>query len=524
MKVIKDFYEYMKSLQGGIKTLICERSTMFFSCVFGLLIYSQLMTQHLVNTYDGLWEYTYHSAGKWELSLGRWFWLYLDKIRFGVSNDPWTSVLTLLLFSAGMLLTVDIFCLKDKKITFLTSALFMSSTAVCVSLAYRYMSPIFGFAFFTSVLAAWFIIKSESIIMPVLAGAFTIALSMGSYQAYIGCTCLIIAGNLVWRLYCTDISCKQIGLYIGKSIATLLSGGIIYILLLKVHLYIFNTALSTYNGAQSYSFWNTIKKLPETIKYSYIMFEMYFFKDLYKTNMFQQYKIYWILFAIYAVLLLVGFLHIWKRSPLRAGFYILVILVLPVMTNAVMLIATDVGISIQMTAPLALFIPILLCIVHKMEFRFPVLVKTLGGIAVLMALWGNIYQIQLDQNAMYEGKTAASAMAQEIVHDLAREECLSPDLRYCIIGIPAGNRLFYVSEAYGLSNNYAMVGVGWTDSDSSMKSWRGIFHHFCGINLNIWPSGACQTEIEEADLANMPVYPEYGYIQQVGDVVVIKTN
>ncbi len=115
-------------------------------------------------------------------------------------------------------------------------------------------------------------------------------------------------------------------------------------------------------------------------------------------------------------------------------------------------------------------------------------------------------------------------MAEGILHELAEEDCLNPDLRYCLVGIPAGNRLFYVSEAYGLSNNYAMVGVGWTDPESSMKSWRGIFHYFCGVNLNIWPTSACQEEIAQADLAGMPVYPDPGYVKQVGDVVVIKVN
>lgn len=219
------------------------------------------MTLQLVNAYDGLWEYTYHAAGKWELSLGRWFWLYLDKIRFGVNNDPWTSIMTILLFSAGVYLISDLFCLEDKKVTFLFSSLFLSSTAVCVSLSYRFMSPVFGFAFLLSVLAAWFTLKFKRVILLVLAGSLMVALSMGAYQACLGCTCLVIAGYLLWKLNCADVSWRQLGLYTGKSAAMLSLGGILYVLLLKVHLAIFNTPLSTYNGADSYSLWNTLKIL-----------------------------------------------------------------------------------------------------------------------------------------------------------------------------------------------------------------------------------------------------------------------
>lgn len=510
----------------GIRDLLSNRSSWILVFVFGLILYSQLMTQQLVNAYDGLWEYTYHAAGKWELSLGRWFWLYLDKIRFGVNNDPWTSIMTILLFSAGLYLISDLFRIEDKKVTFLFSSLFISSTAVCVSLSYRFMSPVFGFAFLLSVLAAWFTLKSKKVILPVLAGSFMVALSMGAYQACLGCTCLVIAGYLLWKLNCPDVSWRQLGLYTGKSAAMLSLGGILYVLLLKVHLAIFNTPLSNYNGADSYSLWNTLKKLPVTIKNAYSIFGMYFFKDLYKTNLFQRHGIYLLLFVLAGLFLVIGFLQIWKRSRIRAVLYLALILVLPIAANAVSLVATDVGMSIQMTAPLALFLPILICVAGKVEcgFRAYFPARLAGGLAVLAALWGNIYQVQVDQNAMYEGKTASGAMAEGILHELAEEDCLNPDLRYCLVGIPAGNRLFYVSEAYGLSNNYAMVGVGWTDPESSMKSWRGIFHYFCGVNLNIWPTSACQEEIAQTDLAGMPVYPDPGYVKQVGDVVVIKVN
>lgn len=484
------------------------------------------MSQQLVNAYDGLWEYTYHFAGKWELSLGRWFWLYLDKIRFGVNNDPWTSILAILLFSIGMYVISDIFCLEDKKVSFLFSALFISSTAVCVSLSYRFMSPVFGFSFLLSVLAVWVIFKSNKVILPVLLGSFMVALSMGAYQAYLGCTCLVIAGYLLWQLYCTDVPWRQLGLYVGKSVAMLSMGGILYVLALKIHLKIFQTSLSSYNGADTYSLWNTLKKFPMTVKNAYSIFIMYFFRDLYKTNVLQNYKIYLILFVLTGGIFAIGFIQIWKKSRIRAICFLALTLLLPVAANAVMLVATDTGMSIQMTAPLTLIIPVLVCIAGKVVCRIKMsfLAQLAGGLVILIVLWGNIYQVQIDQNAMYEGKTAAGTMAEEILHELAQEECLDPDLRYCFIGIPAGNRLFYVSDAYARANNYALVGVGWTDPDSSMKSWRGIFHHFCGVNLNIWPANSCADELAAADIASMSVYPKPGYIRQVGDVVVIKVN
>lgn len=497
---------------------------LIFLC--GLALYSQLMSQQLVNSYDGLWEYTYHSAGKWELSLGRWFWLYLDKLRFGMNNDPWTSILSILLFSAGMYVIADIFSLKNKAVSFLVAVLFISSTAVCVSLSYRFMSPVFGAAFLLSTLAAWVTLKSEKIVLPVLLGSFMLALSMGAYQSYLGCTCVIIAGYLLWQLYNTDVSWKQLGITLGKSAAMLLVGAVFYILLLQIHLKIFHTALSGYNGANTYSIWNTVQKLPLTIKNAYSIFYMYFFKQLYKTNMFQSYQIYLLVFAVVGAIFLIGFVWIWKKSRIRALCFLTLVLLLPVACNAVALVATDVGISIQMTAPLALLVPVLVCVASQIKGSLRVIVPVqLAALAVvLLILWGNIYQIQIDQNAMYEGRTAATAMAENILHELADQDCLDQNLQYCFVGIPAGNGLFHVSDAYALANTYALVGVGWTDPESARKTWEGIFYHFCGVDLNVSSISSCANEIAEADLESMPAYPRPGYVKRVGNVVVVKVN
>lgn len=78
----------------------------------GVIIYSQLMVNQLTNDYDGLWEGSFHNAGKWELSLGRWFWLYISRLRFGTSPDPFTSLLTLALMAVGLLFLFDLWQIK----------------------------------------------------------------------------------------------------------------------------------------------------------------------------------------------------------------------------------------------------------------------------------------------------------------------------------------------------------------------------------------------------------------------------
>ena len=92
------------------------------------------------------------------------------------------------------------------------------------------MSPTFGLAFFLSVAAAYAILEFSQPVWAVCLGAICIMLSMGLYQAYIDCTCLIILGWLIWVLM-RDVEWKKLGRYVIRSILSF-TGGVACILFL----------------------------------------------------------------------------------------------------------------------------------------------------------------------------------------------------------------------------------------------------------------------------------------------------
>ena len=75
------------------------------STIFGVGVYFLMISQSLVNSYDGIWNTSVYYADRWERSIGRWFWPYLDKLRFGTVSVPLNSILTLIIASfAGALI------------------------------------------------------------------------------------------------------------------------------------------------------------------------------------------------------------------------------------------------------------------------------------------------------------------------------------------------------------------------------------------------------------------------------------
>lgn len=515
------------------------------SFFFGIFVFSEMMTKHLVNAYDGIWEYTYHTAGAWELSLGRWFWLYLDKARFGLSNDPWTSILTLLFFSLGMAFFGDLFVSEKTAprksgkfftlfsgFSLLSGLLFLSSTAVSIALSYRYMSPTFGLGFFLSILAVWFMARCPYRAVSVILSSLLIALSMGLYQAYIGCTCLAIIGYFLGRLLSDDETLKAVLRTMVRFGLCVILGGILYIVLLKLNLAYFHVSLSDYNGANSYSILNSIKGLPITVGMCYSAFGLYFFRDIYKINRLQMHPLFPVLFVIMGIYMILCMIRLWKKQKGKAVLFFLLLVLSPIACNSVLMIATNTTMSLQMTSGLALFLPMLTCVVGTfLDLPTPAdspkkapWIPTLAMVFLCITIYGNIYQVEIDQNAMCEGQTATITMTESILNDLRKENLLSSDLRYCFIGLPAGNSMFYVSPAYSEANAYALFGSGWGDTTSSMKSWRGFTNSLCGVNISIWPADACSEQIDQVFTDDFPIYPANGYIRQVDDVVVIRIN
>lgn len=94
--------DWVTKVKCAIRDFVRDNKAFFlWMMLFSAVIYFRLMAEELVNCYDGIWENSYHKAGAWELSLGRWFWLYIDRLRMGVSSDPMTSLMALASYSLG---------------------------------------------------------------------------------------------------------------------------------------------------------------------------------------------------------------------------------------------------------------------------------------------------------------------------------------------------------------------------------------------------------------------------------------
>lgn len=507
----------MQAVSKFFKEKVNSYSKIFCICfVYAVALYSLLMTHNLTNSVDGLWEGSFYKAGRWEISCGRWFWPVIDRLRGGISVDPITSIIALLIFLVSMIVIVDIFEVKKKIANYLAVLLLISSVIVCVSLSYRYMSITFALSFLFASVAAWIVkvfsenVKISKLVLSIFLAACFITLQMGLYQADIGVYLLLLLGIVTVLIY-KGAELKRILRFISCGFLSLFFGMLGYVIVLKVSLLVTHVSMSTYNGGSTYGLANTIREFRWRFKDSYWYFSKYYFEGIIKHSFFCNYNfsLWPILLVLFAVSLFVLAL-IKKNSKRLIGLVLWIFL--PVVLYAIIFISTGVVMSVQMTAGYCLLPSVMILVLFAIADDSGICERIIRGGAVLLfsvVLYGGTLQVITDQHAMDLGKNASMAVAHVIFDEVLDEGLYNADYTYCITSSSSTSVVFDVPKEYNMANHYAMYGGWWTSSGS--RSWKGIYRDL-GLNLNIGDNVLTLRTTETEQFEKMPVFPEKGSI------------
>ena len=513
--------------KSGINNLI-------FGIIISIMVYATFMTQQLTNTYDGLWRQSYSIAGRWEVSLGRWMLPVIDGIHSGLHLDPLTSIMTIIMFVCGFVLIIDLFDVKSKVISFLSMSLFLASTLVSIVLSYRFTSFAYGLSFLVSVLAVYVGIKARNWYVRLFLCPILICVFFSLYQAFLAVYGLVALFFLLYMIIKEKQDFKKVMGYLFTISRSVVIGIILYAFNMSLALNRYHTSLSSYHGADSSGSVGTLTNIPKSIIRAYTLFFEYYFspeKHGFRLNFLQEKKIMWLAFALNLVIMLIVGLNFWKeiKKGKKKGVLdvrllsviIITVLLLPVACNAVFVIAPSADFSLQTTAGMAIFLPLVVLFMDGEEFGIKKGVFVAVMVSGFLILYGNIVQIQLDQDAMLNGRTATTTMAYQIIDDLKERGLLDSQLFF--EGCPADNAYFAVNDNYYKANPYAKYGTFALGGDTMKLSYKGLFLKYLQIKLNI-ANMNYEDLSENEEVKNMPSYPNEGYIKQVGDVVVVRLN
>lgn len=498
--------------------------------LFGIVIYSLLISQRLTNTYDGLWISTFSRIGPWAVSSGRFIWPYLNYIGGHVCDDPWMALVSLFIFSAAMVLADLIIGFKKWYHSLTFNLMFISNVVVCVFLSYRFQSPVFALSIFFSILPVFLIQKIRNWVGIVLSGV-SIMLTMGTYQANIGCSCVMVLLYIA-IIACNGMEHRAIGRELLRVVGAFIIGALLYIIFLKLHLMIFNVGMSSYRGANTYSIANTIMKLPSSIIRAYTQFIDYFYKNQFLITVYQRFKSFIIIQAIIIVLLIIIIIGALKKDCRRTLILVAAIALMPLAANAVLFVATDTETSIQMTAPSAMVLPSIFAImINALSSDFCGLSKSINrtvGISLLLVgfifAYTEALQVCIDQSEMLMSTRATTWMYNESIDDIKDEGLLDANLSYCYIGKPSGNSLFLQNDLARWSNQYTRIGDFWLEGECATLSYKGVKSNLGGVGIAMIEPEDYEIIRNNEEIRDMSIFPEDGYIKLIDGIVVVKLS
>ena len=523
--------------------------------IYTLLVQLPLLVLRLTNDLDGLWNQDDYLAGTWELSIGRWFWPFLDKMRFGISLDPLPAVFSLALYSLSFLLILRLLDLIPSGRNLLAGCLFLGSVGIVCQMSFGYMAITFAVSFFLSVLAVWVLLAPVvfSVILRILLSALCIAFMMGSYQAGIGTTALLMLFVLLYSIAAEGgtESAKPAFLPAGarerlrffiRAFCSVALGGILYVLLLKLRLWMTGTPASDYQGFSEISPLYILAGLPNAFHHCYRTILNYFVNGTYLSHALERNSWFPLCYIPVFIPVCVVFVRIFRRKKTAALLFLAGILLIPAAANCFYLAAPETETHMQMVVSMALILPLLFCMTNLV---FPSGKAALSGSAVsggrassfwksgrclkgillldlLFLLYGGILQCEMDQYGMYAGRRASQTLAQSILAEAGRQGYDYINGQLLIVGPPASSKTFYTAPLFERANAYAQYGRWSNDISFSRISWSRLYTNYLRIQVSFAQGDTEATISTLPEVAAMPAYPAAGSVQNIYGVLVVK--
>lgn len=511
--------------QPGSGTLVLERATetaagflrqhrvpMVSSAFFGLLAYGFVFTNKLVNHDEVSSLFTKGGT----VTSGRWGLGALDSILPNYSM-PWIyGLLTIFLMALSVCLMVRMFHIQNQALQVLLSGCVVAFPSLIGLFGYMFTSAAFALAFLLAVLSAYLIQDLRKWFLLPALGCLVFSLSI--YQSYIS----VAAGLLVLVLIHQLLK--------GTAPEKVLQRGIFYVVFLVAALgsyYLGTQVILKLTGTElnSYASSNLAFSLSSVLQGAILAYRNFFrfftegLEGLIPTDFSR--LLHWILLAAISLLLLLEFFRKKPTSFASIGLLVLLIMVLPLAVNCMYMITTPDSIH---TLVLYGFVAVyLLAVILADHFlsepsRFSGLVLNALTGAMALVIIVNIYvanQAALHLHLRYEN---ASAFYTSLIADIKMTPGFDEETRLAVIG--EYQQPDYYTEQFEWL--HAITGVYGFVPDNYSKNY--FLEYYTGFPMEFASEAEIAAITASPEFEAMAVYPYYGSLQKIGNILVVKLS
>lgn len=495
-----------------------EGRTAFFSTlIVGLVSHFGIMVSDIPN-HDGLaslyFDQNMLTSGRW--ALGTFC---------GISSYysiPWLiGILSILYLSVASVFLIKLLKMKNPLLIVLACAMLAAFPSLASNFAYVFTMDGYMMGVLLSILSVYLV---ECGRFGFLFGGLALCLSLGTYQAYVPIAILLCIYKLL-SYYLEEKNFKKKIAVTGKYAAMGIIGAVLYYLILKILLLINHTSLNSYQGMNEVASADK-KALFEILRGMYSDFVKFSLKGrILFANGFAFVAVL-ALFVVFMVALIVRLAKEGLFSSLWTYILaVITILIIPVATNSVLLISSDVTYHLLMRYQWVMFGIIALAFIdetvsmYKAEWANVVLWGAfLASVVVTFSyvITDNIAYSNLDKK--YE-KTYAYCV--RLADRIEQTEGYYQGIPIYMIGV-VGDDNFPVTDITGNVTDH-MLGIGGDYLLYTPENYETFYKNYLGISFNfLRPNEA--NYYDSAEYVAMPSFPGQGSTKVVDGVLYVKTE
>lgn len=503
----------------------------------------------------------------WDMSLGRWGLLFAAYAKFGLCSPILTSLITIVLFTLGVVALIDKLGIRNACLRYASSILFIASPFVSCCITYYYCSNSYALSFLCAVLAACLIGRVGAVGKPVaLVGAVALlAFSLGCYQASLGVFCVAVLLVMIRALmgggpeplaslacdasgaetqnpYCEEgcngdsFSAKQFAVFFGVAVVVCAAGAVLYYALTELSLFVLGIGLSSYGGASSVGAGSILGSLTSSIPSAYVAFS----DGLFSHGIFGNHFGWVYVAAVGLIAVAVAFVCLVATNGVKrlgaSAAALLCVVLIPFAANIILVIVPSYGYPTPlmlggfMTS--FLLLPLLVqLLVNSSEQRnacprVPAKAMSVGCCCLIaVGAWSYALQSNADAEVMQTCQNQTASLATRIAGALDANPDVQAGAKVLIAGKPEAGNYPNTSDSYAHASSYAKWGMVWDNHyQNNMRSWDVIMKQFAGQSFNYCSFDECAKVIRSSEFASMSLYPANDSVATIDGVVVVKIS
>ena len=496
----------------GIKT---EWKLAFLSTfIVGLLVHMPIMLSDIPN-HDGLgslyFDQNMVTSGRFFLTVACGFSSYY--------TIPWLiGLLGLVFLGIAASVIVEVLEVRQTWAVVLAGGLLAAFPALASTFAYVFTLDGYMLALLLAVLA---VLLTKKYSWGFLPGALCLALSMGTYQAYLPFAMLLslFAIFMLW----TSTRKKKV----ATTLRYVYMGGLgvgLYYLILFVCLKLQGKELAAYQGinavgsGQSENLWNTLVKI---------------YRDFFAFTL--DGKVLWQnVFTLIAMILLVLAVVVTIALKLKSGSWgkiwttvlivALAMVVLPLFTNAILLVSPSVTYHLLMRYQWVLYLIGAVALLSHLgsDEKIAVILQWAGCLAVAVLVFSYAVTNNIAYGNLEKKYEKTYAYCQRLLDRIEQTDGYYQGIPIAMIGVVGDEQYPVTDLTFDVTSN--MIGMSGDMLLYTGENYKAFMASYLGATLNVLPAEAMSEMYYSEEYISMDTFPGEDSIRVIDGVMYIKTE